>query len=353
MNGGRHSFQKYFWDGLKKQNQPGKCSFYLIYVKPVFRHIHPRTIQQVNMMLPGKTFSERIRALLNLLFWTTLFPAHHFLRKNRHERHSSQYLFYSTLPRLNFLLPHDSVMRSFNSFINWGFYPANHIQLFNDFVSNIHFSQQKIPYSAYHYYRLLQKGSPNNKSILEVGCGKGFACKYVADPFFSPQQYIGIDVNSQFIQVCKGHNLGKRYEFLEGSALTLPFSSHSFDIVLNVESSHCYPSFKTFLKEVERVLRPGGKFLFTDLRWGWGDSIKKTLEKQLNSTNLEVISFDEITENILMARKRVSKQITHADRLVFKHNQTIAAHYCLEGSRTFEMLQSGAIMYFEAILQKK
>jgi fatty-acid O-methyltransferase len=36
--------------------------------------------------------------------------------------------------------------------------------------------------------------------------------------------------------------------------------------VINVEASHLYPRFPRFLAEVARVLRPGGHFLYTDVR---------------------------------------------------------------------------------------
>ncbi len=300
-----------------------------------------------------KAVSERIKELLTLLLWVGLSPVLQFLTGRRRGGHHKHYFLYSLFPRLDFLLPLDSVMRSFSSFLNWGYYPSNDIHLYTEFVSKLPASQHKFPVGAFHYHRLLEKGRPNNKSLLEVGCGKGSGCKYIIDHFYSPQHYVGLDVSSQLIQVCKGHNLENNYEFLVGSALALPFDSHSFDIVLNVESSHCYPSFKKFLREVERVLRPGGLFLFTDLRWGVESQITKTLERQLNSTTLELVSLKEITENIIAARKIVSEHITLVDRLVFQYNSTIAAHYCLEGSPTLEMLKNGTISYFEAILQKK
>ena len=46
----------------------------------------------------------------------------------------------------------------------------------------------------------------------------------------------------------------------------LPFPDDSFDAVINIESSHTYPNFSRFLAEVARVLRPGGHFLYTDVR---------------------------------------------------------------------------------------
>lgn len=38
------------------------------------------------------------------------------------------------------------------------------------------------------------------------------------------------------------------------------------DMVINVESSHCYGNFKEFVRQVDRMLKPGGLFVFTDFR---------------------------------------------------------------------------------------
>ncbi len=262
-------------------------------------------------------------------------------------------IFYKYLPYFEFLFPRDSVLRAVESFLSWGYYPVHNKINFTDFVSKLPLFAQKNPYCAYQYYRLLEKGNPDNKSILEVGCGRGAGCRYVVAPFFSPKRYVGLDLSSRFIKTCRAHTLDRRYQFIEGSALNLPFAPNSFDIVLNVESSHCYHSFKGFLREVERVLRPGGLFLFNDLRWWLGNDIERTLEKHLHSTDMEVVAFTEITDNIFAARKLISKQISHMDKLIFKYNREFADSRCLEGSTTFEMLQNGKTKYFEAILEKK
>ena len=81
-----------------------------------------------------------------------------------------------------------------------------------------------------------------------------------------PASYTGLDLNPTGIAFCqKRHNLAG-LDFVQGDAEDLPFADQSLDAVLNVESSHCYPNFPRFLAEVERVLRPGGHFLYCDLR---------------------------------------------------------------------------------------
>lgn len=46
----------------------------------------------------------------------------------------------------------------------------------------------------------------------------------------------------------------------------MPFSENTIDIILNVESSHLYNDINRFLKEVMRVLKPGGYLCWADLR---------------------------------------------------------------------------------------
>jgi SAM-dependent methyltransferase len=303
--------------------------------------------------MTGKPFTEYAREWLSFMLLTGFISPLQRIANRRRSSYDSWDLFYKYLPGFEFLCPRDSALMSMETFISWGYYPTDNVEKFTDFVSKLPLSEQKFPYCAYQYYRLLEKGRPENKSILEVGCGKGAGCRYVVDPFFSPKKYVGLDLSFRQIKLCKAHNLDKRYHFLEGTALSLPFASNSFDIVLNVESSHCYPSFKGFLREVERVLRPGGMFLFNDLRVWQGNDIGKSLEKQLNSTDMEVVTFTEITDNIFAARKMISKHITNMDNLIFKYNQEFANSSCLEGSVAYEWLKNGKMKYFEAILEKK
>lgn len=41
---------------------------------------------------------------------------------------------------------------------------------------------------------------------------------------------------------------------------------HSFDVAVNLESSHCYPNIRRFFAELTRVLRPGCVLLHADYR---------------------------------------------------------------------------------------
>ncbi len=55
-------------------------------------------------------------------------------------------------------------------------------------------------------------------------------------------------------------------KIFEGSALENPLPSNCLDVILNVESSHCYHDQPKAFSENFRVLRPGGYLLWADMR---------------------------------------------------------------------------------------
>ena len=103
------------------------------------------------------------------------------------------------------------------------------------------------------------------KQVLEVGCGHGGGASYLMRTF-QPASYTGLDLNAAGIEYCrKKHDL-PGLEFTAGDAEELPFEDDSFDVLINIESACLYPRFPRFLSEVNRVLRPGGHFLYADHR---------------------------------------------------------------------------------------
>ena len=102
--------------------------------------------------------------------------------------------------------------------------------------------------------------------------------------------------------------------FVQGNAEKLPFTNESFDLVINVESCHAYGSVPAFLKEVKRVLRPGGYFLCTDMRSPNGMQI---LKNNLLATGMQISLKEDITGNVINAieleetvkQKRISDNI--------------------------------------------
>ena len=102
--------------------------------------------------------------------------------------------------------------------------------------------------------------------VLEVSCGHGGGAAYFARTY-APAEYVGIDLNPEANRHCKARHDFPGIRFMVGDAQCLPFAADTFDVVINVEASHCYPDFPGFLDEVARVLQPGGRFVHADLRY--------------------------------------------------------------------------------------
>jgi SAM-dependent methyltransferase len=142
------------------------------------------------------------------------------------------------------------------------------------------------------YHRTAAQADLSGKQVLEVSCGHGGGASYIMRTFH-PASYTGLDLNRRGIAFCqRTHNL-PGLDFVQGDACNLPFPDRSFDAVINVEASHLYSSFPRFLTEVERVLRPGGDFLYTDLRWRpviaeWEQDLADAPMRRLSCDNINV-----------------------------------------------------------------
>jgi O-methyltransferase len=107
------------------------------------------------------------------------------------------------------------------------------------------------------------------KSVLEIGCGRGGNLYYIAR-YTQASRVCGLDRSPGNIAFCRRAHEGRQIAFVQGDAQQLPFAEASFDAVLNLESSHCYPDYLGFLSEASRVLKPGGRLAYGDL-WGIKD----------------------------------------------------------------------------------
>ena len=122
---------------------------------------------------------------------------------------------------------------------------------------------ERYPMALYHHVATLAPVA--GREVLEVGSGRGGGASYVAR-YLKPAHLVGLDLSGKAVQFSNRQHRVDTLSFERGDAESLPFPDASFDSVLNVESSFCYPSIDRFLAEVKRVLRPGGHLHYTDLR---------------------------------------------------------------------------------------
>lgn len=98
-----------------------------------------------------------------------------------------------------------------------------------------------------------------NKDVLEIGCGMGTDGSQFAK---NGARYVGIDLTPAAVRLARERfslfdHIGK-FEVI--SAEKLPFPNQSFDHVYSFGVIHHTPNTEMIIKEMYRVLRPGGTF---------------------------------------------------------------------------------------------
>jgi fatty-acid O-methyltransferase len=158
-----------------------------------------------------------------------------------------------------------------------------------------------------------------------------------------PASYTGLDLNRRGIAFCRRtHNL-PGLDFVQGDACNLPFPDRSFDAVVNVEASQLYSSFPRFLAEVERVLRPGGHFLYTDFRWV---PLIAEWEQDLANAPMRQLSYDNINAEVV---RGLDKTMQWRQDLIDRHLPAVlrrrVERFGVPGPRARDALKTGHYKY--------
>ena len=103
--------------------------------------------------------------------------------------------------------------------------------------------------------------------VLEVGCGSGGYALYIAER--AGCSLIGLDINSAGVRnandLAIANGLASRVSFQQVDvSKTLPFPDGTFDAVFSNDVLCHIPGRPSVLGEISRVLKPGGRILFSD-----------------------------------------------------------------------------------------
>lgn len=108
---------------------------------------------------------------------------------------------------------------------------------------------------------LSQASIDKDDTILDVGCGGGRTVNTIAKIATEGKVY-GIDYSEDSVAVSSKINKelidAGRVEIIHASAESLPFPDDFFDLVTAVETYYFWPDLINNLREIRRVLKPGG-----------------------------------------------------------------------------------------------
>lgn len=94
-------------------------------------------------------------------------------------------------------------------------------------------------------------------TVLDLACGTGVVARLAAR-WVAPGRVTGLDLNASMLAVARSVSDGAAINWMEGSALDLPFGSESFDAVLCQLGLQFFPDRPKALREMRRVLRLEG-----------------------------------------------------------------------------------------------
>ena len=105
-------------------------------------------------------------------------------------------------------------------------------------------------------------GTPHNnpQTALDVGCGEGRFCRLLQEQGIAT---VGIDPTRALLEEAKRRDPAGDYRY--GRAEALDFEAASFDLVVSYLTLIDIADFRTAIREMVRVLRPGGTLLVANL----------------------------------------------------------------------------------------
>lgn len=97
-------------------------------------------------------------------------------------------------------------------------------------------------------------------TALDVGCGEGRFCRMLTARGI---EAVGIDPTPALVEAARARHPGGAY--LRGTAEYLPFPDRTFDLVVSYLSLVDIPEIEIAIREMARVLTPGGALLIANL----------------------------------------------------------------------------------------
>lgn len=165
----------------------------------------------------------------------------------------------------------------------------------------------------------LSKVQPSDR-VLEVACGPGFVALLFAE---RAREVVGLDLTEALLQQARQrqrerglHNL----QFVQGDAEQLPFPDGTFTIVACHKAFHHFSNPQKVLREIHRVLVPGGRFVLGDTLSSddpHQNTLHNYIEKLRDPSHVKMYGLSELTALLRDAGFSINEHMIFEDERSF------------------------------------
>lgn len=185
------------------------------------------------------------------------------------------------------------------------FFDAYMLKVKTEFNNTAHIFPDSVSNKDGRVKELLKAGNLDSKKILDAGCGKGRFLKNLQTIFPQAELY-GIDISEKLLSCCP-ENIETKY----GSALKIEYPDNYFDMVFSIEVIEHVIFIENAIRELVRVLKPGGTIIIIDKnknktgsllspeeweQWFDPHQIQSLLKQNNVNSNFSFIACDEQTQ---------------------------------------------------------
>jgi len=123
-------------------------------------------------------------------------------------------------------------------------------------------------------------------NILDLGCGNGLLTAELARAVGATGHVTGLDPSPSMLTPAQARCAGfDNVDLLEGTAEKMPFPDRRFDKAASVQVFEYFSDARPALRELHRVLRPGGRLVIGDIHWDslcWHSSDPERMSRMID-----------------------------------------------------------------------